>query len=135
MTSRLNLLHKVVGILTVIAFIGTGQLLGRHYRILYEENLVVRMMFRSNHIYILLAGLINICIGTYLTLSDRKWRRAIQFFGSICLLIAPPILMYTFFSETRVENLERPFTLFAIVLLFVGTLSHLFSSSRTQARE
>src|SRR5262249_37684403 len=106
-----------------------------HYRILYEENLVVRMMFRSIHIYILLAGLINICLGTYLILSDLKWRRALQFFGSICLLLAPPILMYTFFTETRVENLERPLTLFSIVLLLVGTLSHLFFGSRTQARE
>src|ERR1043165_8022531 len=102
MTSRLYLVHKIFGVLTVIAFIGTGQLLGRHYRIIYEGNYAVRMMFRSIHIYILLAGLIYIGIGTYMIPSDRGWRRAAQILGSICLLAAPPILLYTFFSETRV---------------------------------
>jgi len=135
MTSRLYLVHKIFGVLTVIAFIGTGQLLGRHYRIIYEGNYAVRMMFRSIHIYILLAGLMNIGIGTYMILSDRGWRRAAQILGSICLLAAPPILLYTFFSETRVENLERPFTLLAIVLLLIGTLLHLFSGSRSRARD
>lgn len=133
MTSRLKLLHKVVGIVTVLIFIGTGLLLRLHYTPVYEANHAVRMMFRSIHIYILLAGLINIALGTYMALSDRSWPRAAQTFGSICLLLAPAILIFAFFYEPIRESLERPATLFGIVLLLVGTLSHLFSASRARA--
>jgi hypothetical protein len=55
--------HLGVGLLGVIAFVGTGQ---------YHEHLrgmtdAQRLLFRSTHIYLLLASLLNL----YLTTSPR----------------------------------------------------------------
>jgi hypothetical protein len=40
-----------------------------------------RMLFRSRHIYILLASLLNLCLDTYLTRQPGGWRRTLQLLG------------------------------------------------------
>lgn len=99
MRTKLNLLHKIVGIVTVFAFIGTGVLMRFHFSRVYEANHLVRMMFRSIHIYILLAGLLNIAVGTYMLQSSERRKRAAQLFGSICILAGPFVLIAAFFYE------------------------------------
>jgi xanthine/uracil permease len=87
-------------------------------------------MFRSTHIYILLSGLLNLGIGTYLILSKQKWRRVLQLIGSSFVLVAPPLLICAFFYEPSSRSLERPLTLPAMLLLLIGTLSHVLSTAR-----
>ncbi|HEY3136804.1 MAG TPA: hypothetical protein VGL29_12315 [Blastocatellia bacterium] len=65
------------------------------------------MLFRSAHIYILLAGLLNISFGTYLRLSESRHKKAVQVFGSICVLIAPAALLAAVFYEPYRESLNR----------------------------
>jgi uncharacterized membrane protein SirB2 len=132
MRTNLNLLHKIVGVTTVLIFVGTGVLMRLHFSVVYEANHLVRMMFRSIHIYILLAGLLNIAIGTYMRLSTEKRKRIAQVFGSICLLAAPAVLIAAFFYEPVRETLERRITQFGVILLLVGTLSHMLGASRTR---
>ena len=132
MRTRLNLVHKTVGIITVLVFVGTGVLLRFHFSLIYETNHLVRMMFRSIHIYILLAGLLNIAIGSYLIVSPGTRTRNAQWFGSICLLVAPAILVAAFFYEPVMETLDRHLTQVGIILLLVGTLSHLLGASRAR---
>ena len=132
MSTKLNQLHKTVGIITVVIFAGTGILMRFHYSRLYEVNLLVRMMFRSIHIYILLAGLLNIAIGIYMVLASETWKRKTQLFGSFCLLLAPAVLIGAFFYEPPLASLERHVTQAGIILLLVGTLSHL-AASRARA--
>jgi hypothetical protein len=133
MSTRLNLVHKTVGIITVLVFVGTGALMRFHFSLVYEANHLVRMMFRANHIYILLAGLLNIAIGSYLMTSRDTRKRRAQLFGSICLLAAPAILIGAFFYEPVLESLDRFLTQLGIILLLVGTLSHLLGASRARA--
>ena len=135
MKTRLNLIHTIVGIITTLIFLVTGLLLRFHFTPRYESNHLVRMMFRSIHIYILLAGLLNIAFGIYLAMSDSTRRRATQLFGSICILAAPVILIAAFFYEPVRESLERHVTLIGIVLLSVGTMSHLIAGLGRSAAE
>lgn len=125
MKTKLNLLHQTVGVITVLVFLATGLLMRFHLSRVFEANYFVRMLFRSSHIYILLAGLLNIALGTYLRLSER--RRAIQMFGSICLLTSPAVLIAAFFYEPFRESLDRPVTLLAMLLLLIGTFGHMLS--------
>jgi len=136
MKSKLNLAHTTVGIATTLIFIGTGLLMRFHFTRVYESNHLIRMMFRSIHIYILLAGLLNIALGIYMSSSDNKQRRAIQLFGSICILAAPVLLIIAFFYEPVRGSLEqRHLTLLSIILLLVGTTSHLLAGLGTRAAD
>ena len=133
MRTKLNLLHKTAGIITLLVFIGTGMLMRFHFSRTYEANHLVRMMFRSIHIYILLAGLLNIAIGIYMPLSGDRRKRAAQVFGSICILAAPVALIAAFFYEPPRGTLERHVTQLGIVLLLVGTLLHMAGAARSRA--
>jgi peptidoglycan/LPS O-acetylase OafA/YrhL len=87
----------------------------------------IRMLFPSRHIYILLAGLLNLGIGAYFDYRKQLWRRVLQIVGSCLIIAAPFVLIGAFFHETKLTGLQGPLTLPAIIALFVGTLCHLVS--------
>ena len=126
----MKLLHQTIGIMVVIIFLLTGQYLDFYYPHMEGVSDGMRMLFRSRHIYILLAGLLNICIGTYFSYRKERWRRTLQLTGSILVLVAPFLLLAAFFYEPPRANLQRTFTLPAIVALLAGTLLHLLSGAR-----
>lgn len=123
-------LHQIIGILVAIIFLLTGQYLDFYYPHMEGVSDGMRMLFRSRHIYILLAGLLNIGIGTYFSYQSKRWRKVLQLSGSVLLLLAPFLLIVAFFSEPQLPNLQRHFTLPAIQALFAGTLLHLLSGVR-----
>jgi D-alanyl-lipoteichoic acid acyltransferase DltB (MBOAT superfamily) len=121
-------LHRIFGVLVILAFLLTGQFMDFHnpkVREMTDEG--ARMMFRSRHIYILLAGLINLGVGVYFVYWRERWRKRIQMTGSILLIIAPLMMIVAFFYEPTLKGLQRPLTLPAIVALLVGVFFHLFS--------
>ena len=126
----MKLLHIVVGAFVLFAFLLTGQYMD--YLDVRSGALgdATRMMFRSRHIYILLAGLVNLAVGTYFVRRAGGWRRTLQTTGSILVLAAPLLLLAAFFTEPGLPGLRRQFTLPAIVILAVGTLLHAFSGVR-----
>ena len=88
-----------------------------------------RMLYRSRHIYLLLAGLLNLVIGIYLT-ARQGWRRTLQIVGSLLIVFAPGPLLAGFFSEPDKgpeQTMLAPLGIFAVAL---GTLFHLISSLR-----
>jgi hypothetical protein len=125
----MKLLHQIVGIIVVIIFLLTGQYLSIYYPHMNGVSDGMRMLFRSRHIYILMAGLLNIGIGTYFSYRPTRWRKALQLAGSLLLLLAPFLLIAAFFSEPQLPNLQRHFTLPAIEALFAGALLHLLSGA------
>ena len=130
----MKLLHILLGAFVLVAFLLTGQ---------YMDHLGVRsgalgdatrMMFRSRHIYILLAGLVNLAVGTYFVRRAGGWRKALQTSGSVLVLAAPLLLLAAFFTEPGAPGLRRHFTLPAIIILAVGTLLHAFSGLRQNGK-
>ena len=126
----MKFLHQITGILVIVIFLLTGQYMDFYYPHMDEVSDGVRMMLRSRHIYLLLAGLVNLGIGVYFVQQRRRWRKFLQLTGSGLLLIAPFLLTGAFFYETTLPHLQRPLTLPAIVSLLTGTLFHLISSAR-----
>src|SRR5215210_5883094 len=115
-------LHLVVGVATLVVFLLTGQYMDYlHVRtgVLGET---ARVMFRSRHIYLLLAGLVNLGLGSYFSDRGRGWRRGLQLLGSALVVLAPALMLAAFFAEPGEPGLRRHFTLPAVVILSIGTL-------------
>jgi hypothetical protein len=124
-------LHRIFGALVILAFLLTGQFMDFQQppvRELTDEG--TRMMFRSRHIYILLAGLLNLGVGVYFTYWRERWRKILQLVGSALLIIAPLMMIGAFFYEPTLKGLQRTLTLPAIVTLVVGIFFHLFSGMK-----
>lgn len=122
--------HYIIGALTLILFIVSGQYLGLRYAgfsnpELYGHNEAVRYLFRANHIYLLLPALINLLLGSYLTLAPGRGRRIVQYIGSALLLVSTVLLLVAFVIEPPNPSPERPWSYFGLIAVFGGTLLHL----------
>ena len=124
---QMKTLHLSVGALIVVVFLFTGQFMSFHNPQMTELGDGTRMMFRSRHIYILLAGLLNLGIGIYFSYRREKWRKVLQTAGSSLIVFAPFVLIIAFFYEPTLKGLQGILTLPAIVALLAGTFCHLFS--------
>jgi len=130
----MKLLHLCVGAFVLVAFLLTGQYMD--YLDVRSGALgeTARVMFRSRHIYLLLAGLVNLGVGSYFGYRVRGWRRGLQLAGSVLLLVAPLLMLAAFFTEPGVPGLQRHFTLPAVSVLAAGTLLHAVSGLRAGVR-
>ena len=71
---QLRKLHFVVGLAGVVAFLVTGAYMRAGFPDLYAANEVLRYLYRSNHVYVLLASLVNVALGVHLTPAPPGWR-------------------------------------------------------------
>jgi hypothetical protein len=117
------LLHLLVGVGGVLAFLGTGAYMATHFPAAYEGHEAIRYMYRANHVYLLLGSLINLAVGIYRTGSRPGWRGIVGLIGSVLILAAPFVLLYAFFFEAPRGTPERGVTLLGVSLLFVGVLA------------
>ena len=117
--------HLWFGLAVVVVFLLTGQYMEYvHNRDLPDGP---RMLYRSRHIYLLLAGLINVSLGIYFHRQPKGWRRNLQTAGSILLVLAPfPLLAGFFYEPSRgaASTMIAPIGIFATA---IGTLLHLIS--------
>lgn len=127
-------LHLVVGVATLLAFLLTGQYMDYLEVRTNALGETARVMFRSRHIYLLLAGLVNFGVGAYYGPRARGWRRLVQTLGSMFVLVAPLLMAAAFFTEPGAPGLRRHFTLPAVVMLSVGTLLHALSGWPSRGR-
>jgi hypothetical protein len=123
-------LHLIVGVLTLIAFILTGQYLSRAYPGMAGVDDGLRMMLRSRHLYIMLAGAVNVALGLYLTRRAGGWRVTVQRLGSVLLLVAPLLLIAGFFTEAPRGRMDAPLAPFGLYAVFGGIVLHLIGGAR-----
>lgn len=128
MFTLLRRLHLILGILGIIAFLATGQYMDRFHDHLRGSDDTTRMLFRSTHIYILLASVTNAMTGLYLRPTYSRWRRALQLVGSLALLAGPPLFLIGFCREPYLSGLARPWSRPAIYLALGGVVLHLVAA-------
>jgi len=122
-------LHLSFGVLTVLAFLITGQFMRHHEPPMSALSDSVRLMFRSRHIYILAAGLVNLMLGLYMHLDVAGWRRVVRDAGSVLLLAAPLILLFAFATEpSHGFRAETHWSAAGLYALFGGSMAHLVST-------
>jgi drug/metabolite transporter (DMT)-like permease len=115
-------LHRTVGFVGIVVFLLTGVYLRRHVPPLPELDNGARMLFRSRHIYILLASLVNLAIGINYQPMLGRYRRRFQAVGSCLLLAAVLLLILAFCIEAPRAQLDGKLAPLGIVCLLVGTL-------------
>jgi hypothetical protein len=129
-------LHFTAGLLTVVVFLITGQLMRRHTPPLGTLDASIRLMHRSRHIYILAAGLVNLMVGLYVQTAATSWRQRVQAFGSALLLISPALLIVAFTLEpVRGFQPEMWWSSAGLYALFGGSMAHLASALGVGSRK
>lgn len=125
----LRRIHLAVGILAVVVFLLTGQVMRFHHPAMKQLSADVRMMYVSRHIYLLGAALVNVVLGLYLRLHTG-WRRHLQQIGSVLVLLSPVLLTLAFFSEPTLGLQGRSWRGYCGMLaLFAGVMAHLVASA------
>ena len=126
----LRRIHLAVGILAVVVFLLTGQVMRFHHPSMEQLPAEVRMMYVSRHIYLLGTALVNVVLGLYLHLQATSWRRLLQEVGSLLILLSPLLLTLAFFSEPALGLLGRSWRgYYGMLALFVGAMAHLVASA------
>lgn len=119
-------IHLIVGILGVIAFLITGQIMKHHDPRMQLLTPEIRMMYVSRHIYLLGAALVNVALGLYLQVHPPGWRRALQQLGSLLIVLAVLSLLVAFLAEPGMGLAGRGWrSYFGLIGLFAGTMAHL----------
>lgn len=111
-----RILHLSVGTAGLVVFILTGQYMHRVHAHLRGMPDGPRMIYRSAHIYILFAALLNLLLGAYLQLVPDRMIRTVQQVASVAVLALPAMFLAAFFTEPQLQELVRPWARPAIYL-------------------
>lgn len=123
-------IHLIIGLLGVIAFLLTGQVMKHHHPRMEELSAEVRMMYVSRHIYLLGASLVNVALGLYLQVHPRGWRRVLQQIGSMVIVLSSLSLLIAFFAEPAFGLTGRNWrSYFGLIGLFAGVMTHIVASA------
>ena len=126
--------HLVVGLASFVAFLLTGQYMDRWLGHLETMADLPRMLYRSGHIYLLFAGLLNVVLGLYLEESADAGRRALSRIGSLLILAAPALLLIGFDREPARTDYHRPYARMAIYASAAGVLGHLVAQASQKSK-
>ena len=107
--------HLVIGAAGLLVFILQGQYMGGTLGV-PELPDVQRMLYRSAHIYLMLACAMNLGSGFFMPASGPEG--ILQKLASVSMLAAPPVLLYSFFTEVSAGTIDRPLLSIALYLLF-----------------
>jgi hypothetical protein len=123
--------HLIFGLLLFIGFVLTGQYMDKWHDHLRGMSDGPRMLYRSRHIYILLAGMLHLGIGAYFKYQLDNIRRILQIGGSLLITIASLLFIYAFFEEPAMTNLYTPYSRKGIFILVGGTALHVFANLKS----
>jgi hypothetical protein len=130
MQPTLRMAHLVVGALTVAAFLVTGLVMYGHEPPLPEMDWGERLLFRSRHIYLLCAGLVNLALGVHYALPDAGARRGAATAGSLLTLASAALLFFAFFAEPMAGREPGHLSALGLFAMFGGVLLYAAASLR-----
>jgi hypothetical protein len=123
-------LHLAVGLIAVAAFLASGLYMRLGPSPAKTLDDATRLLFRSSHIYLLFAALLNVVLGLYGEPAPGGWRMWMRRSGSLLVLAAPVLLGMAFLREPWLTGLDRPYARPGVIGSFVGVLCHLASRTR-----
>src|SRR5215510_16185362 len=120
-------IHLIFGVCVLIGFLLTGQYMDKYHNHMVGVPDGPRLLYRTRHIFILLSGLINLALGSYVTYRTESWRRIMQVSGSIFILVASLLFITAFFYEPTLNDLHTPLTHWGTYTIVAGIVFHLVS--------
>jgi len=122
--------HLIFGAFVVLAFLLTGQYMDKFFNHLHGMPDAPRLLFRTRHIFILLAGLLNLGIGAYFTDRIEIWQRTLQLLGSLLIFTASILFLIAFFYEPNSGSLRTPLSHWGTYTIATGAVLHVISGAR-----
>jgi len=119
--------HLIFGLLALLAFLLTGKYMDYYLGHLHGMPDGPRMLYRTRHIFILLAALLNLGIGTYFRPRALGERRIMQLVGSVFIVLATLLFVVGFFHEPKLTGLYTPLSHWGMYAILAGTFLHLLS--------
>jgi hypothetical protein len=110
-----------------MAFLLTGQYMDKYYNHMDGVPDGTRLLYRTRHIFILLAGLVNLGIAAYFIFRPQLGRKILQLLGSALILIASLLFIAAFFYEPGLSNLHTPLSHWGTYTITAGIFLHLLS--------
>ena len=135
MQRSFRMAHLIVGGVTVAAFLLTGLIMLGHEPALSTLDWGERLLFRSRHIYILCAGLVNLAMGVHYLLPERAMRRGAVIAGSLLTLASAVLLFFAFFAEPMAGRPAGELSALGLFALFGGVVLHTAASLRRGERQ
>jgi len=126
--------HLIFGACVVVAFLLTGQYMDKFYHHLAGLPDGPRLLYRTRHIFILLAGLLNLGVGAYFSYRVESWRRALQLLGSLFIFTASLLFIIAFFYEPTLNDLHTPLSHWGTYTIATGTVLHVISAARAGSK-
>ncbi len=120
-------IHRILGVVMAFVFVGTGAYMHFAFDHLAGMEDTQRLLFRSVHIYILLASLVNFALGIHYWVYPKKSHRALQNVGSTLVALSPILFVLGFFNEPWLDGLQRPFSRPAIYAIALGLMLHVIA--------
>jgi magnesium-transporting ATPase (P-type) len=121
----MNYAHLIFGIILFVVFLVTGKFMRWDFpdkEIIPQD---LRLLMRSRHIYILLSSLIHIALGVYLQIHAMIWRKVLQIFGSLLLILGSVLFVWAFIYETYTTQHFSELSRFALYTTLAGVVVHL----------
>jgi hypothetical protein len=122
MQGSLRMSHLAVGAIAVVAFLITGQVMGRHDPPVGDMEWAERLLFRSRHIYLLGAGLVNLALGVNYRLPDGAARKGAAIAGSLLALASALLLFFAFLAEPMAGRWPGALSMLGLQAMFAGVL-------------
>ena len=127
--------HLIFGFISVIVFLLTGQYMDRYLNHLEGMPDGPRMLYRTRHIFILLAGLLNLGLGTYFQFRRSPSARVVQIVGSALIVLATGLFVAGFIYEPKLAGLKTPWSHQGMYMIAAGTLLHVLSVIGTKSEQ
>ena len=124
--------HLIFGACVVLAFLLTGQYMDKFHNHMVGVPDAPRLLYRTRHIFILLAGLLNLGIGAYFSSRIEAWQRALQLLGSLLIFAASALFLIAFFYEPNSGSLRTPLSHWGTYTIATGALLHVISGVRAR---
>lgn len=134
MQRSFRMAHLVVGAAAVVAFLVSGQIMGRHDPPVAAMEWGERLLFRSRHIYLLCAGLVNLAIGVHYGLPESTFRRGAAIVASLLVLASAVLCFFAFFAEPMAGRPPGVVSSLGLFAVFGGVLLYTLVSLRRGER-
>ncbi len=114
----------------MLAFLITGLVMRMHEPPVFAMEWAQRLLFRSRHIYILCAGLVNLAIGVHYALPETRIRHGGAVAGSLLVLASAILLFFAFFAEPMAGRPPGALSWMGLISLFGGVMLYTLASFR-----
>ena len=116
--------HAWMGALGLVAFVLSGQYMHWVHDHLQGMPDGPRLLYRSAHIYLLWAALLNMVLGSFVEFGESRLLRRLQGLASLAVALTPALMCLSFLAESNAAALARPIAGSGIFLALGGVLLH-----------